>query len=69
MIRNISYLFRRIRRKWKKVLSILRDRCGKSLFSLKASIVLKLQTNTGTTVENKIEVDVKANNRWSSRND
>ena len=30
------------------------------------SIVAKLRTDAGTTVENKIEVDVRANNRWSS---
>ena len=29
-------------------------------------LIGKLQTNAGVTVENTIEVDVKANNRWSS---
>lgn len=53
--------------KVEKVLGIVLPEIGAEKASLDlTSIVSKLQTNAGTTVENKIEVDVKANNRWSS---
>lgn len=53
--------------KVEKVLGIVLPEIGAEKASLDlTSIVSKLQTNAGTTVENKIEVDAKANNRWSS---
>lgn len=53
--------------KVEKVLGIVLPEIGAEKASLDlTSIVGKLQTNAGETVENTIEVDVKANNRWSS---
>ena len=49
------------------VLGIVLPEIGVDKASLDlTSIVAKLRTDAGTTVENKIEVDVRANNRWSS---
>lgn len=53
--------------KVEKVLGIVLPEIGAEKASLDlTSIVPKLQTNAGATVENNIEVDVRANNRWSS---
>ena len=53
--------------KVEKVLGIVLPEIGAEKASLDlTSIVAKLRTDAGMSVENKVEVDVKANNRWSS---
>ncbi len=50
-----------------KTLGVVLPEIGAEKASLDLTpIVVKLQTDAGATVENKIEVDVRANNRWSS---